>query len=289
MKQWRLLFVGVLVGLSLPFSTKAFEIRPAIQDLRLEAGGSVEREIQVMNPSDEPIELFFTVQKIRPAGGGAPEFLSPSDTSDLPEWIRVSAPSVRLAPRASERIQVRILVPAEAPTGGHAVAIFATESPVDGATVEIAKRIATLWFVAVQGKDGVIAEPVWRLRDLSLEQVGSWKPRGVRVTTGLQNGGTVHGIALASLSLKGIFTAATSTTLAARLLPSEERVMIQEIEVSAPIDRITAVARLPSGEMLERSIWIVSYIWLSVAAMVLVGLSVLFWWRKGGRRGILVS
>lgn len=268
---------------------EAFEIRPAIQELRVRAGESIERDIQLSNPSTEPARVFFTIQAFEAAGGGKPRFLPPEASAGLPEWVKVSAPAVQLAPGGQASVRVHIEVPATAPTGSYTAAIFATESSNDGVMVEVSKRIATLWFVAVQGTDGVSAAPAWTADIRSVQQHPELVQAGVQLAIKLGNRGTVHGIGVAEISSAGVFTAATSSLLVARLLPNEARTFLLETRSRAPLDRVHIRVRLPSGESTERVAWIISPLGVMGLGLVLIGAVYGIWRWRMRRRGILTS
>lgn len=289
MRRWFVFFCALLCGGVPLASVEAFEVAPAIQELQIQAGATSEREIRLVNPGDEPLEVFFTVQKFRAGGGGAPVFLPSEDTRGLPEWIRVSAPKAQLPPRSSAVIRVRIDVPRAAPSGGYTAAIFVTEASRDGAMVEVAKRIATLWFVTVQGSDGVTAKPEWKIDELTVRSRPEGARAGAAAQISVQNIGNTHGIVAARVEFDGLFMHATSTYRAMRLLPGEARQTTVTMSSLAPIDVLYVTVELPSGERITRRTVVIHPWFFVVFGGLLAGAVGILRWRKRSNRGILVS
>lgn len=289
MRRW-LLVVLIALSSGLPFGlAEAFEVAPAIQEIQIQAGTAAERNIRLMNPGDEPIEVFFTVQKFRAGGGGAPEFLPSEDIRGLPEWIRVSAPRAHLPPRSSAEVRVRIDVPTTAPSGGYTAAVFVTEASSDGAAVEVAKRIATLWFVTVQGSDGVTAKPAWKIDSLTVETHSKEVRAGAEARVSIRNTGNAHGVVVAHFQFDGLFMRPTSTYGVARLLPGETRQVSVTNYSLLPIDYWSVVVELPTGERIERRIWLFQPWFLLVCIAFMTGGIGAWRWRKRSNQGILAG
>lgn len=288
MRRCALLMVATL--LLAPVTTEAFSVQPAIQELSVRAGESIQRQVTVANPDIEPVELFFTVQKFVAGGGGAPSFLPPSDTAGLPEWIRVSAPRVMLRGGESRTIQVDIRPPATAESRGHSVALFATEVAPPGGNVQVAKRIATLWFVTVQGRSGEPALPAWEV-SMSEPRIrhSGWKTE-VSTTWNVKNTGKTHGIAVLPTEIRSLTQVLSATSTVVRLLPGETREGSVSASTIWPINRITLKIEDPSGRLLERQVWVIGRsAWTLIALLVGSGLVTVWRWSKRRRRGILGS
>ncbi len=273
-----------------PVTTEAFSVQPAIQELSVRAGESIQRQVTVANPDVEPVELFFTVQKFVAGGGGAPSFLPPSDTAGLPEWIRVSTPRVMLRGGESRTIQVDIRPPATAESRGHSVALFATEVAPPGGNVQVAKRIATLWFVTVQGRSGEPALPAWEV-SMSEPRISysGWKTE-VSTTWNVKNTGMTHGIAVLPTEIRSLTQVLSTTSTVVRLLPGETREGSVSASTIWPINRITLKIEDPSGRPLERQVWVIGRsAWALIALAVGSSLVMVWRWSKRRRRGILGS
>jgi hypothetical protein len=230
------------------------------------------------------------VQKFVAAGGGAPQFLPPSDTAGLPEWVRVSTPKVALRGGESRTIQVDIRPPANEVSRGHSVALFATEVPPEGGNVQVAKRIATLWFVTVQGRSMEPAMPKWdvSLGDIQVTGYG-WKTQASAAWT-IKNSGVAHGIAVLSSEVRDVKSALMVTTTVMRLLPGEGREVSIVGATRWPINRFTFELVDPSGQTLVRQRWVIGVSGWAMLVVAFVGMPALIWrWSKRRRRGILSS
>lgn len=286
LRRCALLMVAAL--LLTPVKTEAFSVQPAIQELSVRAGESIQRQVTVTNPDLEPVELFFTVQKFVAGGGGAPLFLPPSDTAGLPEWIRVSTPRVMLRGGESRTIQVDIRPPATAESRGHSVALFAAEVAPPGGNVQVAKRIATLWFVTVQGRSGEPALPAWEV-SMSEPRIrhSGWKTE-VSTIWNVRNTGMTHGIAVLPTEIRGLTRTLSATSTVLRLLPGESREGLVSASTIWPINRIVLKIEDPSGRPLERQVWVIGRsAWAVIALAVGSCLVMARRWSKRRRRGIL--
>lgn len=268
----------------------AFEVRPAIQEVQIVAGAGIDRVIELTNTKDEPIELFFTVQKFRAGGGGAPTFLPPEDIEGLPEWIRVSAPKIQLPPRSSKSVRVRIDVPKEASAGGYAAAVFVTERPEKDNPVAIMTRIATLWLVTVQSADGTLPRPAWKVESFAARALLHGLDSEIQTKINIHNTGNAHGMAVTTLQYEGFFLKATSTIEIMRLLPDESREKVSTLPISSWIDRVKVVVKPPTGRDIEQVVWVISPVIFILGLGSVSICAGLFWrWRKRRNRGILAS
>ena len=194
-------------------SAQAFEVRPAIQELTVEAGSSTERVLFVKNTDGYPLDLFLRVQKFIAGTNGAPIFLDPADTQGLPEWIGVSAPEFRLAPGEERAIRVRISPPREATQGGSYAGIFVAEKPLPRGAIDSARRIATLWLVSVTQENTSLVPSVRATVDWK-KSMNMFRRSG-EVAVRIQNTGNVHTVARLTTQHMG--------EREVRLLPGETR------------------------------------------------------------------
>lgn len=268
------LFIGVR-------PVDAFEVRPAILDLDLPSGSSTERELRVRNADAQPLEVFFTIQKFVPAGGGQPQFLDSGDISGLPSWVRLSERELRLAPGEERAVRVRIDVPRGTEAGGSYAGLFTTEKPALGSPVGIGRRIATLLLVSVDG-----ARRPARMKQVQAALREGNEGEGYDVTW--KNEGGSHGLAALRLEAQRmtLFGAKRSTKDAqVRLLPGEERTVGLDWDDRAPVSWVRARAFL-DGKLVEGSersrIWVhPSLIVGMIAALFLIVIAV---WRKRRKR-----
>lgn len=226
---------------SVSCKVQAFQVEPAITDLSLTTGSSTTREIQVRNTDPYEQSFFLTVQKFAPGGNGQPRFLDPNDTEGLPSWIRVTDPQFTLQPGEQKMVRVTIDVPKEALSGGTYAAVFITEKPQQTAPVGIAKRIASLFLVAVNQKEAP-ANIRFKRAEQSYGAIGDWRrwfvPRGAgKVTAEIENKGRSHGMGIVEVrqtiwGWKGKREQSFSQVV--RLLPQETRTIVFDWEDRSP-------------------------------------------------------
>ncbi len=258
-------------------AVNAFEVRPAILDLQVPSGSSTERELRIRNTDAEPVEVFFTIQKFVPAGGGQPQFLDPADSDGLPSWVRLSAREMRLAPGEERAVRVRIDVPAGAEAGGTYAGLFTTEKPALASSVGIGRRIATLLFVSV---DGEKRPARFEMKKGVLERGAAGQ--GYEVTW--ENTGGSHGSAVVRLeerrmTLFGPKRSADEAVI--RLLPGEQREVRLAWDDRAPFAWVQTRAFL-DGKLVKGSER--SHVWVHPAlvagSVAFIALVVGVLWRK---------
>lgn len=270
--------LALFAGLSGSRGAEAFEIRPAIVDLDLPSGSSTVRELRVRNTDAEPLEVFFTIQKFTPAGGGQPQFLDPTDVEGLPSWVRLSERGLRLAPGEERVVRVRIDVPAGTEAGGAYAGLFTTEKMALGSPVGIGRRIATLLLISVDG-----AKQPARIQ-IDKSELRQTK-EGESYEVSWKNGGSSHGLAgvrLAArrMTLFGPRQSAEEAPL--RLLPGETRTVRLTWDDGAPVSWVQARAFM-DGKLVEgseRSLIRVRPGAIGIFAGIFFLIAVSIWWRR---------
>lgn len=270
-----LAFMGFLVGGP---SVEAFEVRPAILDLDIPAGSSTERELVIRNVDAKPLDVFFTIQKFLPEGGGQPRFLEPTDVEGVPSWVRLSRRELTLAPGEEQAVRVRIDVPAGTAAGGSYAGLFTTEKPEMSGLVGIGRRIASLLLVSVDGAKGPA-------RMVLVKSMAIRTGSGGTFETIWKNEGLSHGIANLRLEARRLTVFGLRQSVkeeSMRLLPQEQRTIRLDWEEQAPLAWVQVQAFL-DGKRVEgasRSLVVVRPGLVIVVGGVLA-LSLFFLWRRG--------
>lgn len=281
-----------------PSVAVAFEVSPAITEVDVNAGDTVERYLNITNPEKTPLSVVFTVQKFVAAGDGTPAFLPPSDTAGLPEWFRLSARELVVLPGETERVRVQLRIPKEARAGGYYAAIFTTRSPNRGGAVGIGARIATLWMVRVQAASSTLAETAkWVVDAPVVKQEGPWWRPVLTIYLDIENMGAVHGALASTISVRGLTLRCSPTKSdVIRALPSERRgLLLATCHSILPIHKlhIEFSGTTPEGANVMRSwsVWSVTRSVLMAYVLTLVGLIACLGcvWRIRKKRGILNS
>lgn len=236
-------FISVLLlGFCIVFpgsGAQAISVAPAIVDISVKAGSASDFSILVTNEESQTLSFALTIQKFLPQGEfGQTMFLPPEDTSGLPDWLFLEAPTVTLRSGESRRIPVSLRVPNGATPGGHYAAIFLTQTTLDtaaGQNVSAIPRIGVLVFATV---DGALVEKA-TLKDVQIEQPDlSRLPVVVKAT--VENRGNIHIEPRISVEIKNVFGNVVKQLDAnernARILPSSSRVFATSWIKSAPLD-----------------------------------------------------
>jgi len=145
--------LAVLYFIIIPLSVDAFSISPPILEFEANPGETVRTNIRVQNTSDANKIYAFTIQKFISKGGlGQQEFLPPTETDGLPEWLYFDRPLLELEPGESYDLPIVLRVPMDAKSGGHFVAVlFAEQAELSRGAVGIVPRTGTLIFLTVRG------------------------------------------------------------------------------------------------------------------------------------------
>lgn len=137
----------------LALKAQAIEVQPAILELQTDPGNGKQAYIRLTNDEQQTSTFLVTVQKFIPSGErGQQEFLPPDDTSGLPEWTFVDAPTVTLKPGQSINFPVSFRIPANASAGTYTEAVFFSLAGEPGqGSVATTPRIGALVFFTVNG------------------------------------------------------------------------------------------------------------------------------------------
>ena len=268
----------VVLGVMAPFlfisSARAFAIEPAIHDLSLSPGAATTTSVTVNNNESKPITFFLTVQKFIAGGNGQPKFLDPKEAEGFPSWIRVSDPEFTLAPNQKKTVDVAINIPSDAPAGGNYAAVFVTEKPVQASAVGIARRIASLFMVAVN-KDQAPSriEVVSALIQYEFKNQWYLPTNTGQVSAEVKNAGASHGAAtveahIVSWGWTGKTTRTFNTT--GRLLPNESRKFQFSWPDTSPIELINADMEIDGMHFHTQQLFVLPFGWIYIAGCVLI-------------------
>lgn len=141
-------------------------VSPVVDEFTVEAGKSVTRNYQIINPSQQlatfyPVVMNFTTDNV----DGKPVFYSNSDRYSkysLSDWVKFDRPFARLAAGEVDSFTVTVTAPENAEPGGHYGALlFSTEEPKlneAGSQVGVVGLIGTLLLATVPGEQKALLE-----------------------------------------------------------------------------------------------------------------------------------
>lgn len=216
----RIVGIVAALGIVLPtLSAHALSVNPAVQDVVIAPGAVETRTITIENDESITQTYVVTIQKFIPKGEyGQQEFLEPSDTSGLPEWMFVDKPEVTLAPGRSTTLQVALRVPEQAQSGGHYAALFLSRKQSTDEQVAMLPRLGILFFVHVQGS---VTERL-NVSDFSVDASGPYDHLPVGFRTVVTNEGNVHLVPDGMITVRNVFG---STVAKIRLNPDQVRIL----------------------------------------------------------------
>jgi hypothetical protein len=248
--------------------------------------------LRLVNGNPYPITIYARVVPFTPDGEtGNPKFASFSETENLPgtlsSWVKVPKDPIVIRGDSTAEIPFSILVPADAPPGGHYAAILVgTEPEIKKGTsaVSIGSMLASLILVRVPGE--VIEKG--DIRDFYVTDSVVDTPKATFVIR-FENSGNVHIVPRGEISIKNMWGKERGKILIndgdnfGNVLPNSTRkfefVWTGE-ENAFEFGRYRAVATLSFGEEGKQSVyreiafWIVPWKPITLALLFLVG----FFW-----------
>ncbi|MBR3386124.1 hypothetical protein IKG68_00935 [Candidatus Saccharibacteria bacterium] len=187
--------------------SKAFTVLPMSQDIYLEAGKTFTGSITVANPADASGDFYYAVS-VSPYSvvdeNYTADLATMSDRSAIVKWIEVENPTGVLKPNESVKVNFKINVPLDAPSGGQyaAIAVRSNEEATGtgGVSVQNVFELASLLLANVAGEtkhEGQILE----------NKIPGFITNGSpTVTALLTNDGNVHETAKVKLQVKNAIT-----------------------------------------------------------------------------------
>ncbi len=148
-----------------------FIVRPSKIEVRVEAGGRVERAITVYNNDDDELVLDAYVEDIDLPPN---ELLASGDVAfTASRWLQFESDGLRVPPDASAQVIVSADIPPGTPTGGyHAFAFLQSRPPAGSENILPSGRIGVTVLLEV-APDGTDIERSARVSDSGLEV--NWK------------------------------------------------------------------------------------------------------------------
>jgi hypothetical protein len=195
----------LLAFLAIPRPTQAFVVAPSLLEMSLDKTTSKAGLIKVGNDENQTQEYFISIQKFVSKGeGGQQEFLPPSETDGLPNWITFDRPSVVLKPGEERNVPFRVTVPANAAPGGYYAVIFFSNIPPNADAndhLQARARTGVLLFVTVNGK----AVERLSLKETSLVGGPLLTRLPAKFVARIENSGTLHEIPMGEVTVRNIF------------------------------------------------------------------------------------
>lgn len=195
----------ILAGISLPefLLVKAQEIagikiQPAIIEQRIDPGKTFNSKIKVTNIGSEKKTFYIIKRDIRTLSDqGSPIFATEGEPTgfEISSWIKITDQPINLGAGQTKEISFAIIVPPNAPPGGHFGGIFVAFAPERPETtgIGIGYQVGTIINLRVSGE--IIEEA--QLRGFSPDKLIYVRPK-VNLSAKIENLGNVlvrpHGI-----------------------------------------------------------------------------------------------
>jgi len=215
--------IALLFAITLMPGAQAVGILPFIvEDVSLEPGETVTRQVTVFNGGDEE-QIYYLLARNFTTKGEEGEAVVSEEEFGLATWIDFPFESVSIPAKDSQDVEYSIIVPPNADAGGHFAAVFASTSPPDvDRGVGLSGNVGSLVFVTVEGD---IIEDL-RIIDFYVKgDTTVFNRLPVEFEYRIENRGTVHERPEGTITMDGWFgkTEINANPNENRILPSSIR------------------------------------------------------------------
>jgi hypothetical protein len=243
------LTTSLIVGFTMFFSygANALTVAPAITEVELDPGTTIEREVTVFNETDQPITVSAQVESFIPQGErGAAQI---TNNNQAVRWVQLEQSTLTVAPRTAQTVPVLITIPKTASVGGYYVAILWQQSASGASNVNLNGRVGALLLITVKGEVK---------RSLSIDDfniVSSGASESLRAVVSIRNDGNVHVKPHGLLVIKNIFNRVVATvpinSEEGNVLPQSTR----KFEVAWPTQTISFIDIVKRVAMIRASVY----------------------------------
>jgi hypothetical protein len=201
-------------------ATQVVTVSPASAQLSVDPGGSVSKDITILNSGDDTYTVALSTAPYYVTGlQYDPHFTQLPGTRNASEWITLDTETAELTSNQTIHVKYTVTVPADTPPGGYYAVIF-TETAQDAVSGGIVpkKRVGSLVYITVNGEVQKTGSATGKAVPLfSLSKIN---PLSIRVA----NSGGVHFSSKVTFSVTDITGKEVYATDIERIiLPSTER------------------------------------------------------------------
>jgi len=159
--------LGVLVGIfflipsfSFAQTSQILSVTPPLFQLSMLPGDVWQSTIKVVNGNNYPISVYAEVVNFQATGErGQGKFIpiisgeENQENTTLAEWIEINRGPFQILPEQAREIPFFVVLPDDAPPGGHYAAVLITTQAPDGGSMAVvtSQSVTSLFFVRVEG------------------------------------------------------------------------------------------------------------------------------------------
>lgn len=268
-------------------------MQPTLIDERVEAGEVIEGAVRVRNESNVPETYELGVHDVSSVNDrGQPVFANaarPPMGPTVSEWIELDTTQVTVDPGEQQSVGYTIVVPQDAPPGGHFAGIYLRREadPVDVLGAGVGFEVATLTHIQVNGD---VIEDL-DIRELSTQRSLYLSPR-VQFETRVQNEGSVLSRPRGTIEITDMLGNQVAVLVinenAGGIVPGSDRVFVNVWEEDGlRVGRFEALASLSYGQQVKKTVtrgvtfWVVPFVEIGVIALAAIAVLFVLW---GGMR-----
>ncbi len=270
---------ALILSASLVFAQQGegVDIRPAIIEDQVDAGGTYHYSIQVRNIADTEKLLYLVAQDIKGADdGGRPIFSEEGEKTpyEMSTWISFNKRSLNLKPGEETTVPFTVRVPADATPGSHFGSILLASDPpkLTQSGAGVGFRVGNIISLRISGD----AVEEMRLRELSTERLVYGAPP-VTFNMRTENLGNVllrpHGlIEITDMFGKQVASIEVNATAGA-VFPAAERTYTATWESEdLAFGRYQAIASLVYGDQVRKTISASTSFWVLPLKLIAITL-----------------
>ena len=173
-------------------SNNFFTISPTINDILVNPGQTIQKQLLVKNGSNQNIGVIATIQKFSPTGNNGEISFSDGNDSPLMSINNTTTISETIPPYTTTPIPVTIFAPINFSPGGYYYSIIVKEVSKDS-NVSVTPNIAALYFITVNGelnKSAVIKS--FDIPHININGFSIITGNNITFTTIVKNTGNIH-------------------------------------------------------------------------------------------------
>lgn len=169
--KWVWFLLTVTIALPVFAASGSFSVTPAKQELSLNPGQSIIKNLTIVNNLGHSADFNLSLQDL--SGGSSPntgvQLLSTGNSPySLSHYLTLPISHLSLLAGESKDIPIAISLPANAPPGALYSALTVAVSSVTNGDAKVTARLSSLWFVRIIGPVKASGQLI------SFSQLGSW-------------------------------------------------------------------------------------------------------------------
>lgn len=191
-------------------SAKALTLVPPSLEFATQPGQKIDTMVKVYNETTEAINVVAsTAPFVAKDETGVPDFNFTDPVADLASWITLPAGPIGIQPGERVEIPVKVVIPSDAPPGGHYAGIFFETVPTEETPgqVKLKQKLGTLLILRIEGQIRELAA----IASFTVKNGATVTRLPTTFDLRIQNSGNVHIRPQGKITIKNLFGGETET------------------------------------------------------------------------------